>query len=123
VRAASINTACCSAAFSPAMNRIVGRLIAAQIACASAAIVLLICHIAAAAAPPRAPMPAALAPNNAPLRLQCDLRRLQLGKELNHLLAPKLLAQHRSFGRIHPMQHENTFARVHSNADPDGSLD
>src|SRR5262249_51633620 len=30
---------------------------------------------------------------------------------------PKLLAQHRPFARIHPMQHENTLGRVHSNPD------
>jgi len=46
-----------------------------------------------------------------------DPHRWQLCKELKHLPPPQLLAQNRSFGRIHPMQLKNTLGRVHTNAD------
>src|SRR5450631_3351946 len=41
----------------------------------------------------------------------------QLGKEQNHFLASKPLAQHRLFIRINPMQLKNMLRRIHANSD------
>src|SRR5450631_1870494 len=41
----------------------------------------------------------------------------QLGKEQNHFLASKPLAQHRLFIRINPMQLKNMLRRFHANSD------
>ena len=46
-----------------------------------------------------------------------DPRRWQLGKKLNDLPPPQLLAQRRLLGAIHAMQLKNTLGRVHTNAD------
>ena len=43
-------------------------------------------------------------------------RRRQLPEELQHLVAPQLLAQHRALGRINPVQLKNTLGRVHTDA-------
>jgi hypothetical protein len=52
-----------------------------------------------------------------PAGLDADLHRRQLAEELGHLPAPQLLAQHRLFRRVHPMQHKNALGRVDANAD------
>src|SRR5215467_10174395 len=52
-----------------------------------------------------------------PTGLQPHLDRLQLRKELKHLLAPQLPAQNRLLRRINSVQNENTLGRVHTNAD------
>src|ERR1700731_2650438 len=41
----------------------------------------------------------------------------QLGKKPQHLVAPKLPAQHRPLGGIHPMQLKKMLRRIHSNTD------
>src|SRR5229473_1850409 len=45
-----------------------------------------------------------------------DHRRCKLLEECHHLLAPKLLAQNRRLGGMHPVKLENVFRRIHPNS-------
>ena len=45
-----------------------------------------------------------------------DHGRGKLLEKCHHLLAPKLLAQNRHLGGIHPVKLENVFRRVHPNS-------
>jgi hypothetical protein len=45
-----------------------------------------------------------------------DHRRRKLPEELNHLLAPQLLAQNHLLGGVHPVKLKKTLRRIHADS-------